>query len=84
MSDTVEVPFGDNPGETATLLLAAAEELGLDAGVVATDSEGVFHVPSEVNDKAFGKKAAKTAEKKAEPKATKKTAAKKTAAKSKG
>jgi hypothetical protein len=64
MGDQVEVPFGENPSETATLLLAAAEELGLDQGVVGT-VEGGFLVPSEVNDKAFP------------PKAAKKTAAKK-------
>ena len=64
MGDKVEVAFGDNPSETATLLLAAAEELGLDQGVVGT-VEGGFLVPSEVNDKAFP------------PKAAKKTAAKK-------
>jgi hypothetical protein len=66
MSDEViEVPFGENASETATLLLAAAEDLGLDQGVVAT-REGSFVVPTEVHDKAFGKN---------EPK---KTAAKKT------
>lgn len=53
-NESVEVEFGDNPSETATLLLAAAEELGLDASVVAV-SEGQFVVPSEVNDKAFDK-----------------------------
>jgi hypothetical protein len=64
MSDKVEVPFGDNASETATLLLAAAEELGLGQNVVGT-VEGGFLVPPEVNDKAFP------------PKAAKKTAAKK-------
>lgn len=64
MGDKVEVAFGENPSETATLLLAAAEELGLDQAVVGT-VEGGFLVPSEVNDKAFP------------PKAAKKTAAKK-------
>jgi len=64
MGDKVEIPFGDNASETATLLLAAAEELGLDQSVVGT-VEGGFLVPSEVNDKAFP------------PKAAKKTAAKK-------
>jgi hypothetical protein len=64
MGDLVEVPFGDNPSETATLLLAAAEELGVGQEVVGTQ-EGAFLVPSEVNDKAFP------------PKAAKKTAAKK-------
>jgi hypothetical protein len=62
MSDEVAVPFGDNPSDQATLLLAAAEDLGLDPGVVRT-TEGGFAVPEEVNDKAFGKK--KTPAKKA-------------------
>lgn len=66
MSDEViEVPFDDNPSDQANLLLAAAEDLGLDQGVVGT-REGSFVVPREVHDKAFGK---------SEP--TKKTAAKK-------
>lgn len=64
MSDLVEVPFGENASETATLLLAAAEDLGLDQSVVGTQ-EGAFLVPDEVNKKAFP------------PKAAKKTAAKK-------
>jgi hypothetical protein len=63
MGDQVEVPFGDNPSETATLLLAAAEELGVGQEVVKTQ-EGSFLVPSEVNDKAFAKPAKKTAAKK--------------------
>lgn len=52
--DVIEVPFDDNPSDQATLLLAAAEDLGLDAGVVGT-REGSFVVPSEVHDQAFGK-----------------------------
>jgi hypothetical protein len=64
MGDLVEVPYGENAADTATLLLAAAEDLDLDQSVVKT-SEGGFLVPSEVNDKAFP------------PKAAKKTAAKK-------
>lgn len=56
--DLVEVPFGDNPSETATLLLAAAEELGLGQEVVGTQ-EGAFLVPPEVNKKAFGTKTAR-------------------------
>ena len=63
MSDQVEVPFGDEPGEQATLLLAAAEELGLDPDVVRT-SEGAFVVPSEVNDKAYPPKKSKKSESK--------------------
>lgn len=45
---TVEVPFGDNPSETATLLLAAAEESEeFDQRVVGT-GVGVFIVPEEI------------------------------------
>jgi hypothetical protein len=51
MSDRVEVPF-DNPKDQAILLLAAAEDLGLDADVVRT-TEGGFSVPQEVHDKAY-------------------------------
>jgi hypothetical protein len=58
MSDLVEVPFDDNNADNATLLLAAAEDLGLDPSVVQT-TEGAFLVPQEVHDEAFGKKAAK-------------------------
>lgn len=55
MSERVEIPFDKRPGDQATLLLAAAEDLGLDPSVVAT-YEGGFLVPQEVNDKAFPKK----------------------------
>lgn len=52
MSD-VKVPYGDKPSDTATLLLAAAEEKGLEASVVRTDSFGrAFIVPDEVADAA--------------------------------
>jgi hypothetical protein len=51
MSDEVEVPFGDNPSDTATLLLAAADKLELDPGVVRTGSN-VFMVPKDVADEA--------------------------------
>lgn len=51
MSDQVEVPFGDSAQDTAVLLLAAAEELDLDASVVRT-GEGTFFAPSEVVEKA--------------------------------
>jgi hypothetical protein len=64
VGDLVKVPFGENPSETATLLLAAAEELDLGQHVVGT-TEGAFLVPAEVNETAFP------------PKAAKKTAAKK-------
>lgn len=64
MSDEqIVVPFGDNPSETATLLLAAAEDLGLDQTVVATQ-EGAFLVPQDVHDQAFGKPTKKAAAKK--------------------
>lgn len=46
--------------DNAVLLLAAAQELGLDPSVVATTSDGTFNVPQEVVDKAGlgeGKKA---------------------------
>lgn len=43
----IEVPFGDSPSETATLLLAAAEELGRDPSEVRTTA-GAFLVPSEI------------------------------------
>ena len=69
--ELVEVPFGDNASDQATLLLAAAEDLGLDPSTVGT-REGAFVVPQEVHDKAFGK-----------PEPAKKTAAKKTATKKK-
>lgn len=51
MSDKIKVR-GLN-GDNATLLLAAAQELGLPADVVRTaPTEGVFVVPAEVADKA--------------------------------
>lgn len=50
----VRVAFSANNQETATLLLAAAEDLDLDQAVVRTE-EGAFVVPEEVSDKAFGK-----------------------------
>lgn len=49
--EEVEVQFGDDPGETATLLLAAAEELHGDQSLVRTGT-GVFYVPKSVADKA--------------------------------
>lgn len=52
MSDKVEVPFGDSATDTAVLLLAAAEELELDATVVETTSFSSFMVPEEVAKKA--------------------------------
>lgn len=69
----VEIPYGDNPSDTATLLLAAAESLGLEPWVVRTTSDNtVFLVPEEVAKKV------KSEDNKA---AAKKTAAKKAPAK---
>jgi len=50
--EEVEVAFGDEPSDTATLLLAAAEDLELEPGVVKTTSTGTFIVPSDVAKKA--------------------------------
>ena len=47
-----EIEIKGQSTENAVLLLAAAEELGLDAGVVRTDSNNRFHVPAEVAEKA--------------------------------
>jgi hypothetical protein len=65
VSDPVDVPFGDKPSDQAVLLLAAAEDLGLDAAVVQT-YEGGFRVPKEVHDQAYHpkKKPAKKSESK--------------------
>jgi hypothetical protein len=71
VSEQVVVPFGDNPSDQATLLLAAAEELGFDQSVVGT-SEGSFVVPPEVQERAFG-----------EAKPTKKAAASRSATRKK-
>jgi fatty acid-binding protein DegV len=48
--EVIAVPFGDKPSDTATLLLAAAEELG-DQTQVRTGS-GVFYVPRGLAKKA--------------------------------
>lgn len=66
MSDNVIVDNGDKSGQdTAVLLLAAAEELDLPAGVVQVDTTGSngarFKAPQEVIDKA-GLKARKEEE----------------------
>lgn len=53
MTDSVEVPFDGEAEDKAVLLLAAAEELDLDASVVQTTA-GAFLVPQEVHDQAFG------------------------------
>lgn len=53
MTDTVHVPFGDNMAETATLLLAAAEETDNPAYVVVVDHfTNSYVVPAEVAKKA--------------------------------
>lgn len=45
----VQVPYGDNPSETAVLLLAAAEEAGEDqATAVRTGSFGTFFTSEEI------------------------------------
>lgn len=67
VNDTVEIN-----SDNAILLLAAAQELGLDPGVVETTSNGFFRVPQNVVDVAgLGEKKA----------AAKRTPAKKAAAK---
>lgn len=82
MTDEVKVPYGEDAQETATLLLAAAEELGLDAYVVRTSSDGVFYVPDEVASKAKVEVEDDESDAEAEEKKpAKKTAAKKSAAK---
>ena len=48
----VEIAFGENPAETAVLLLAAAEETGAGPAAVRTTSFRSFMVPEEVAKKA--------------------------------
>jgi hypothetical protein len=53
MTDTVHVPFGENMSETATLLLAAAEETDNPAHVVVVDHfTDSYVVPADVAKKA--------------------------------
>jgi hypothetical protein len=52
MSEFVEVPFGDNAQETATLLLAAAEESKDHSAADVRTGSGVFIVPKELADSA--------------------------------
>lgn len=53
MTDIVHVPYGDDRAETATLLLAAAEETKQDAGVVTIDHySNSFRVPADVAKQA--------------------------------
>lgn len=84
MTMTATVKFGDSAGDTATLLLAAAEELELPADVVTTNSDSEFQVPVEVAQKAgvdYESDDEESDEPKPAKKTAKKTAAKKTAAK---
>lgn len=79
MSD-VSIEFGDNPSETATLLLAAAVSLGRDQSEVRV-SLGDFIVDEQIaNEAGFGEPAGERPAKKAPSKkaAAKKAAAKKT------
>lgn len=52
MSEFVEVPFGDNAEETATLLLAAAEESDDHSAADVRTVSGAFLVPKDLADKA--------------------------------
>jgi hypothetical protein len=52
MSEFVEVPFGDNPEEAATLLLAAAEESKDHSAADVRTISGSFLVPKALADKA--------------------------------
>ena len=58
MSESVKVPYEGKSTDKAVLLLAAAEELGLDPSVVR-NTNGAFVVPPEVAEKAFGKRSEK-------------------------
>lgn len=51
MSDA-RIPYGDDAGKTATLLLGAAEDLDLEVSVIRTQSDGFFLAPEEVAKKA--------------------------------
>lgn len=71
----VKIPFGDKNGETAVLLLAAAEDLGLDPAEVRATT-GAFVVSEEIaNAAGLGEK--KPAKKAAAKKTAKKSASKK-------
>jgi hypothetical protein len=83
----VEVQFGDKPGDTAVLLLAAAETLGLEQSVVKTGT-GVFIVPPEVAEEAglgpsSGEQEKEEPEPKSEPETPKRRPATKKSAKKK-
>lgn len=63
-NELIEVPFDENPGDQAVLLLAAAEEMKRDPGEVATVTGG-FMVPEDIAVKAgLVKKPAKSETKK--------------------
>lgn len=79
MSDVkIKYQSGD-AGDTATLLLAAAEKKGLDASVVRT-GDGTFYAPQDVADEAGVDYEGKS-EKSSKSSTTKKTTAKKATAK---
>lgn len=84
----VKVHYSENVADNATLLLGAAEELGLEPYVVRTQSEPYYLVPREVAEKAGldyesddDEESAPEEDSAEEKKPAKKTAAKKTAAK---
>lgn len=80
----VNVPYGESAADTATLLLASAQELELPADVVLTTSDGSFSVPEEVAKKAkvdYDKDESDEDEAEDEPKKPAKKAAKKATAK---
>lgn len=79
-NEPVEIPFDDDPGKQATLLLAAAEDLDLDQSEVRTTGGG-FLVSSEIADKAGLAPTSDSDEDKPKTAAQKKAAAKKAAAK---
>lgn len=81
--DEILIEYGDQPGETATLLLAAADELGYEPYVVRNQPEDRgFRVTKDVAVKAGLAEPDPEPEKKAPAKkAAKKAPAKKAAAK---
>lgn len=52
MVDKVKVAYSDVPADVASRLLAAAEKLEVEPGVVETTSDGVFLVPEDVAKEA--------------------------------
>jgi len=72
MSDEILIAYGDNPGDTATLLLGAADELELEPWVVRNQPEdNGFLVPVEVAEKAGLSKPKSAAKKSASKSASK-------------